>query len=241
MKQYNANPNRYEVTPTRRSGKSGLVLPQVSLGLWHNFGSVDNFDNAREMIRCAFDLGVFHFDLANNYGPVPGSAEENFGRIFAADLQKHRDELIISSKAGYQMWDGPYGNWGSRKSLVASCDQSLKRMKLDYVDIFYHHRPDPATPLEESMQALDYIVRSGRALYVGLSNYATEDAAKAFEILRDLKTPGVIYQGRYNIFDRRHEDAGLFDMLDAVGVDSRRALIALLADYGVKFKNHDKN
>ena len=218
MKQYNANPSRYEITPTRRSGKSGLVLPQVSLGLWHNFGSVDNFENAREMIRCAFDLGVFHFDLANNYGPVPGSAEENFGRIFAADLQKHRDELIISSKAGYQMWDGPYGNWGSRKSLVASCDQSLKRMNLDYVDIFYHHRPDPATPLEESMQALDYIVRSGRALYVGLSNYATEDAAKAFEILRDLKTPGVIYQGRYNIFDRRHEDAGLFDMLDDVGV-----------------------
>ena len=218
MKQYNADPRRYEAMPCRRSGKSGLILPQVSLGLWHNFGSVDDFGNARQMVRTAFDLGIFHFDLANNYGPEPGTAEENFGRIFAADLQKHRDELIISSKAGYRMWEGPYGEWGSRKTLISSCDQSLKRMKLDYVDIFYHHRPDPETPVEESMQALDYIVRSGRALYVGLSNYSTLDAAKAFEILRELKTPGVIYQGRFNIFDRRHEEAGMFEMLDSTGV-----------------------
>ena len=148
MKQYNADPSRYDVMPCRRSGKSGLILPQVSLGLWHNFGSVDDFGNARQMVRTAFDLGIFHFDLANNYGPEPGTAEENFGRIFAADLQKHRDELIISSKAGYRMWEGPYGEWGSRKTLISSCDQSLKRMKLDYVDIFYHHRPDPETPVD---------------------------------------------------------------------------------------------
>ena len=218
MEQYNANPDRYNVTPFRRCGRSGLMLPQVSLGLWHNFGSVDSFENARKMLRCAFDGGIFHFDLANNYGPEPGSAEENFGRIFTADFQKHRDELIISTKAGYRMWEGPFGEWGSRKTLVSSCDQSLKRMKLDYVDIFYHHRPDPNTPVEESMQALDYIVRSGRALYVGLSNYSTEDAAKAFDILRELKTPGVIYQGRFNIFDRRHEDAGMFEMLHNTGV-----------------------
>ena len=218
MEQYNAVSGRYDIMPQRRCGRSGLILPQVSLGLWHNFGSVDSFDNAREMLCCAFDHGIFHFDLANNYGPEPGSAEENFGRIFAADLTKHRDELIISTKAGYRMWDGPFGEWGSRKSLISSCDQSLKRMKLDYVDIFYHHRPDPETPVEESMQALDYIVRSGRALYVGLSNYSTEDAAKAFEILRELKTPGVIYQGRFNIFDRRHENAGMFEMLHTTGV-----------------------
>jgi L-glyceraldehyde 3-phosphate reductase len=218
MNQYSANPERYDIMPCRRSGKSGLILPQVSLGLWHNFGSVDSFDNAREMIRCAFDLGIFHFDLANNYGPAPGSAEENFGNIFNDDLKKHRDELIISTKAGYRMWEGPYGEWGSRKTLISSCDQSLKRMKLDYVDIFYHHRPDPETPIEESMQALDYIVRSGRALYVGLSNYSRKDAAKAIAILRELKTPCVLYQGRYNIFDRRHEDGGVFDLLDKKGV-----------------------
>lgn len=218
MKDYNANPERYSLMPCRRSGKSGVILPQVSLGLWHNFGSVDSFDNARNMMRKAFDLGIFHFDLANNYGPVPGSAEENFGKIFTADLKKHRDELLISTKAGYLMWEGPYGEWGSRKTLISSCDQSLKRMQLDYVDIFYHHRPDPETPVEESMQALDYIVRSGRALYVGLSNYSTEDAKKAFAILRDLKTPGVIYQGRFNMMGRQLEDSGMFDMLDSIGV-----------------------
>ena len=159
MELYSAAADRYKKMPTRRCGKSGVILPQVSLGLWHNFGSSDSFDNARKMLRCAFDSGIFHFDLANNYGPEPGAAEENFGRIFKADLHAHRDELLISSKAGYLMWEGPYGEWGSRKSLIASCDQSLKRMQLDYVDIFYHHRPDPETPLEESMLALDHIVR----------------------------------------------------------------------------------
>jgi L-glyceraldehyde 3-phosphate reductase len=216
--EYNANPERYSQMPCRRCGKSGVILPQVSLGLWHNFGSVDSFDNARAMLLKAFDLGIFHLDLANNYGPEPGSAEENFGRIFTADLQKYRDELLISTKAGYLMWKGPYGEWGSRKSLIASCDQSLKRMKLDYVDIFYHHRPDPETPVEESMQALDHIVRSGRALYVGLSNYSTEDAAKAFAILRELKTPGVIYQGRFNMLNRDLEKRGMFDMLSENGI-----------------------
>ncbi|MBE6406835.1 MAG: L-glyceraldehyde 3-phosphate reductase [Lentisphaerae bacterium] len=218
MQEYHADPERYSLMPRRRCGKSGVILPQVSLGLWHNFGSVDSFDNARRMLRKAFDLGIFHFDLANNYGPLPGSAEENFGKIFSLDLKKHRDELLISTKAGYLMWEGPYGEWGSRKTLISSCDQSLKRMKLDYVDIFYHHRPDPETPLEESMQALDYIVRSGRALYVGISNYSTEDAAKAFAILRELKTPGVIYQGRFNMMGRQLENSGMFDMLDSIGV-----------------------
>ena len=203
---------------TARCGRSGLVLPEISLGLWHNFGSVDSFDNARNMLRTAFDLGIFHFDLANNYGPEPGSAEENFGKIFAADFKKYRDELIISSKAGFLMWKGPFGEWGSRKSLIASCDQSLKRMGLDYVDIFYHHRPDPDTPVEESMLALDHIVRSGRALYVGISNYNTEDALKAFTILRELKTPGVIYQGRFNMLNRDLEKAGMFDMLQQIGI-----------------------
>lgn len=218
MKEYIANPDRYTLMPCRRCGQSGVILPQVSLGLWHNFGSVDSFDNAQRMLRKAFDLGIFHFDLANNYGPEPGSAEENFGRIFSADLKKHRDELLISTKAGFLMWQGPYGEWGSRKSLIASCDQSLKRMQLDYVDIFYHHRPDPETPLEETMQALDYIVRSGRALYVGISNYSTEDAAKAFAILRELKTPGVIYQGCFNMMRRTLEDTGMFEMLSSTGV-----------------------
>ena len=216
MEQYTANADRYSKMPCRRCGCSGVILPQVSLGLWHNFGSVDSFDNARMMLRHSFDLGIFHFDLANNYGPEPGSAEENFGRIFSADLKKHRDELLISTKAGYRMWEGPFGEWGSRKNLIASCDQSLKRMQLDYVDIFYHHRPDPETPLEESMQALDHIVRSGRALYVGISNYSAEDAARAFAILRELKTPGVIYQGRFNMLGRHLEDSGVFDtLLDA--------------------------
>ena len=173
MKDYEANADRYDVMDQRRCGRSGLILPAVSLGLWHNFGSVDSFENAVAMLRRAFDCGIFHFDLANNYGPEPGSAEENFGRIFASDFKKYRDELVISSKAGYRMWSGPFGEWGSRKSLIASCDQSLKRMQLDYVDIFYHHRPDPDTPVEESMLALDHIVRSGRALYVGISNYNT--------------------------------------------------------------------
>lgn len=218
MELYSAAADRYKKMPTRRCGKSGVILPQVSLGLWHNFGSSDSFDNARKMLRCAFDSGIFHFDLANNYGPEPGAAEENFGRIFKADLHAHRDELLISSKAGYLMWEGPYGEWGSRKSLIASCDQSLKRMQLDYVDIFYHHRPDPETPLEESMLALDHIVRSGRALYVGISNYSTEDAKRAFAILRELKTPGVIYQGYFNMLGRQHEDNGMFEMLESIGV-----------------------
>jgi L-glyceraldehyde 3-phosphate reductase len=218
MQQYDADPTRYDLMPHRRCGNSGVILPQVSLGLWHNFGSVDSFDNARMMLRRAFDLGIFHFDLANNYGPEPGSAEENFGKIFAADFKKYRDELIISSKAGFLMWKGPFGEWGSRKSLIASCDQSLKRMGLDYVDIFYHHRPDPNTPVEESMLALDHIVRSGRALYVGISNYNTEDALKAFTILRELKTPGVIYQGRFNMLGRELEKSGMFDMLQQIGV-----------------------
>ena len=218
MEPYCANPERYQLMPCCRCGKSGVILPRVSLGLWHNFGSVDSYDNARAMLRKAFDLGIFHFDLANNYGPVPGSAEENFGKIFTEDFTRHRDELLISTKAGFRMWDGPFGEWGSRKNLIASCDQSLKRMKLDYVDIFYHHRPDPETPVEESMQALDYIVRSGRALYVGISNYSTEEAEKAFAILRELKTPGVIYQGRFNMLGRRHEENGMFKMLEANGI-----------------------
>lgn len=209
---------RYSFMPCRRSGRSGLILPELSLGLWHNFGSIDSFDNAVAMLRCAFDLGIFHFDLANNYGPEPGSAEENFGRIFSADFKKYRDELVISTKAGYRMWDGPYGEWGSRKTLISSCDQSLKRMNLDYVDIFYHHRPDPETPVEESMQALDHIVRSGRAIYVGLSNYSTADAEKAFAILRELGTPGVIYQGRFNMLGRHLESSGMFEMLCNTGV-----------------------
>lgn len=218
MSTYEADASRYNVMQYARCGRSGLVLPEVSLGLWHNFGSIDSFENAGNMLRKAFDLGIFHFDLANNYGPEPGSAEENFGRIFAADFKKYRDELIISSKAGYRMWQGPFGEWGSRKSLIASCDQSLKRMGLDYVDIFYHHRPDPDTPVEESMLALDHIVRSGRALYVGISNYNPEDALKAFTILRELKTPGVIYQGRFNMLSRDLEKAGMFDMLQQIGI-----------------------
>jgi L-glyceraldehyde 3-phosphate reductase len=186
----------------RRTGRSGLLLPAVSLGLWYNFGGVDPFENGRAMARRAFDLGVTHFDLANNYGPPPGSAEENFGKLLKQDLMPFRDELIISSKAGYYMWPGPYGEWGSRKYLVASLDQSLKRMGLDYVDIFYSHRPDPNTPLEETMGALDYIVRSGRALYVGISTYSADQTRQAAAILRDLGTPCLIHQPRYNMFDR---------------------------------------
>jgi L-glyceraldehyde 3-phosphate reductase len=196
----------------RRSGRSGLKLPAISLGLWHNFGGVDIVENGRKMLRRAFDLGITHFDLANNYGPPPGSAEENFGHIYAQDFAPYRDQLIISSKAGYHMWPGPYGEWGSRKYLVASCDQSLKRMGLEYVDIFYSHRFDPETPLEETMGALDYIVRSGRALYVGISSYQPEQTRQAAAILRDLGTPCVIHQPSYSMVNRWVED-GLLDVL----------------------------
>lgn len=210
---YTPNPNRYERITYNRCGTSGLKLPALSLGLWHNFGSFDVYENARAMVHTAFDLGITHFDLANNYGPAPGSAEETFGRIMKQDLQAHRDEVIVSSKAGYLMWQGPYGEWGSRKNLIASCDQSLKRLGLEYVDIFYHHRPDPDTPLEESMLALDQIVRSGKALYVGISNYPAQKTSKAAAILRELRTPFIIHQMRYNIFDRHCEEDGLFETL----------------------------
>lgn len=203
-----------------RCGNSGLKLPLISLGLWHNFGGVDALENGRKMIHRAFDLGITHFDLANNYGPPPGSAEENFGRILSQDLSSYRDQLIISSKAGYLMWPGPYGNWGSRKYLIASLDQSLERMGLNYVDIFYSHRPDPNTPLEETMQALDYAVRSGRALYAGISNYGTERTKKAAKILRDLGTPCLIHQPRYSMFDRWVEDDNLLEALDEEGIGS---------------------
>ncbi len=201
----------------RRCGKSGLRLPLISLGLWHNFGDVDDLDVSRDMILCAFEAGITHFDLANNYGPPPGSAETNFGKILAQDLASHRDELIISSKAGYRMWDGPYGEWGSRKYLVASCDQSLKRMGLDYVDIFYSHRFDPRTPLEETLGALDYIVRSGRALYAGISSYGPEETREAARILRELGTPCLIHQPKYSMFDRWIEE-GLTDTLENEGM-----------------------
>ena len=210
--------NRYENMRYNRCGKSGLLLPVVSLGLWHNFGSVDVFDNGRAIIRRAFDRGITHFDLANNYGPEPGSAEENFGKILKKDFPGYlRDELIISSKAGYLMWPGPYGEWGSRKYLIASLNQSLQRMKLDYVDIFYSHRPDPHTPLEETMGALDSIVKQGKALYVGLSNYKPEEAQRAIEILNSLGTPCLIHQPKYSMFERWVED-GLLDVLEQYGV-----------------------
>ena len=192
----------YDTMRYNRSGRSGLQLPAVSLGLWYNFGGVDPLENARAMIQRAFDLGITHFDLANNYGPPPGSAEETFGQIFKQDLVPYRDELIISNKAGYLMWPGPYGEWGSRKYLIASCDQSLKRTGLEYFDIFYSHRPDPNTPLEETMGALDFIVRSGRALYVGISTYDPEQTRQAAKILRDLGTPCLIHQPRYSMMDR---------------------------------------
>lgn len=203
---YVACPERYDAMVYNRCGRSGLKLPAISLGFWHNFGGVDTVENGRAIMRRAFDLGITHFDLANNYGPPPGSAEETFGKIFHEDFAPYRDELIISSKAGYTMWDGPYGDWGSRKYLVASCDQSLRRMGLDYVDIFYHHRPDPETPLEETMGALDYIVRSGRARYVGLSNYYDPAMLhKAASILRDLGTPCLIHQPSYSMLNRKIE------------------------------------
>jgi L-glyceraldehyde 3-phosphate reductase len=204
----------------QRCGKSGLLLPRVSLGLWHNFGSVDSFENQKQILFTAFDCGITHFDLANNYGPVPGSAEENFGRILKSDFKSYRDEMIISTKAGFEMWDGPYGNWGSRKYLVASLDQSLSRMGLDYVDIFYHHRPDPNTPLEETMGALADIVKSGKALYAGISNYNAEQTRKAAKILREMGVPLLINQFRYNMLDRWSEKDGLFDALDEEGAGS---------------------
>ncbi|ONI40394.1 L-glyceraldehyde 3-phosphate reductase [Candidatus Epulonipiscium fishelsonii] len=210
---YNAYSKRYENMIYNRCGRSGLKLPAISLGLWHNFGNVDKFDNCRKMIYRAFDLGITHFDLANNYGPPAGSAETTFGRILSEDLKPYRDEIIISTKAGYFMWDGPYGDWGSKKYLVASLDQSLKRMGLDYVDIFYHHRPDPETPIEETMRALDLIVRQGKALYIGLSNYGPLEAKRAFKILRDLGTPCLIHQPKYSMLDRTIEN-GLLDTLE---------------------------
>ena len=200
-----------------RTGRAGLLLPAISLGLWHNFGGVDDFDNSRKIIHKAFDCGITHFDLANNYGPPPGSAEENFGRIFASDMKAWRDEIIISTKAGYYMWPGPYGEWGSRKYMISSLDQSLKRLRLDYVDIFYSHRPDPNTPLEETMMALDHIVRQGKALYVGISNYSAETTAKAIEILNRLGTPCLIHQPKYSMFERWVEQS-LLETLQNSGV-----------------------
>jgi L-glyceraldehyde 3-phosphate reductase len=214
---YIPNPERYDKMQYRRCGKSGIKLPEISLGLWHNFGGVDTYENYRAILRTAFDSGITHFDLANNYGPPPGSAEENFGSIFKKDFLPYRDELIISSKAGYLMWPGPYGEWGSRKYLISSCDQSLKRMGLEYVDIFYSHRPDPDTPMEETMGALDSIVRSGKALYAGLSNYNPEQTKEALAILKDLGTPCLIHQPKYSMFVRDAEQ-GLMDVLGDNGV-----------------------
>ena len=214
MAKYQPLNTRYDSMRYNRCGNSGLKLPAISLGLWHNFGGVDNFEIGRKIIRSAFDLGITHFDLANNYGPPPGSAERNFGKILKQDLISHRDELIISSKAGYLMWPGPYGEWGSRKYLLASLDQSLQRMGLDYVDIFYSHRPDPDTPLEETMGALDQIVRSGKALYAGISNYPADVTLKAARILRDLGTPCLIHQPKYSMFNRWIED-GLLRALES--------------------------
>lgn len=215
---YQADEKRYEEMKYNRCGASGLQLPAVSLGLWHNFGSNGNFDNMQDMCHTAFDHGITHFDLANNYGPVPGSAEENFGRILAKGLGRYRDELVISTKAGYDMWPGPYGNWSSKKYLVASLDQSLKRMGLDYVDIFYHHRPDPNTPLEETVRALDGIVRSGKALYVGISNYNKEQTIAAAELFKELGTPFIINQRKYSMFVRDIEKDGLKDYAAAHGI-----------------------
>lgn len=202
-----------------RCGNSGLKLPIISLGLWHNFGGVDTFDNAKEMVLKAFDLGITHFDLANNYGPPPGSAEETFGKILKDNLKPYRDEMVITSKAGYEMWPGPYGEWGSKKYLVASCDQSLKRMGLEYVDIFYSHRPDPNTPLEETMMALDQVVRSGKALYAGISSYTPKETQKAIDILSSLGTPCLVHQPAYSMFNRWVEDS-LLDVLEINGVGS---------------------
>ena len=215
--QYLANEARYQQMTYNKCGKWGLRLPAISLGLWHNFGGVDVFENAQAMCRRAFDLGITHFDLANNYGPPPGSAEENFGKIMRLDFKPYRDELVISTKAGYLMWPGPYGEWGSRKYLLSSLDQSLKRMNLDYVDIFYSHRPDPDTPLEETMMALDQAVRQGKALYAGISNYPAPMAAKAAQILKNLGTPCLIHQPKYSMFERWVEN-GLLNVLDKEGI-----------------------
>jgi L-glyceraldehyde 3-phosphate reductase len=214
---YQPSEKRYDGMRYNRCGRSGLKLPAISLGLWHNFGGVDTFENARAMVRFAFDVGITHFDLANNYGPPPGSAEENFGRLIAQDLRPFRDELIISTKAGYLMWPGPYGEWGSRKYLIASLDQSLKRMGLEYVDIFYSHRLDPETPLEETMMALDFAVRSGRALYAGISSYPPAETRRAAEILDELGTPCLIHQPIYNMFNRWIE-GGLLEVLEEKGI-----------------------
>ncbi|WP_436667326.1 aldo/keto reductase [Latilactobacillus sakei] len=214
---YNAKETRYEDMIYRRVGHSGLKLPAISLGLWHNFGETDKVANQKEIIFGAFDMGITHFDLANNYGPPAGSAEENFGRILHSDLKQYRDEMIISSKAGYYMWPGPYGEWGSRKNLIASCDQSLQRMQLDYVDIFYSHRPDPETPIEETARALDLLVHQGKALYIGISNYSAEQTKAITKIFRELGTPFIIHQPRYNMLDRWIED-GLTDVLAEEGL-----------------------
>jgi L-glyceraldehyde 3-phosphate reductase len=211
-RKYIAAENRYEQMKYRRTGASGLLLPEISLGLWHNFGNDTDFKNSRNLLKCAFNHGITHFDLANNYGPPPGSAEKNFGKILKKDFSSYRDELIISTKAGYGMWPGPYGDLGSKKFLVASLDQSLQRMGLEYVDVFYHHRPDYDTPLEETMGALDLMVRQGKALYVGISNYQPEEAKKAFKILKDLGTPCLLHQPNYNLFNRWIEE-GLLDLL----------------------------
>jgi len=216
---YLADDKRYETMKYNRTGNSGLLLPAISLGLWHNFGGVDTYENGRAMLRRAFDLGITHFDLANNYGPPAGSAETMFGQMLATDFKPYRDEMVISTKAGYWMWNGPYGEWGSKKYLIASLDQSLKRMGLDYVDIFYSHRPDPNTPLEETMGALDQIVRQGKALYVGISSYSPEQTAEAVRILNDLGTPLLIHQPSYSMLNRWIED-GLQDVLDENGVGS---------------------
>ncbi|MGP7819620.1 L-glyceraldehyde 3-phosphate reductase [Niallia sp. 01092] len=216
---YKADGNRYESMKYNRTGRSGLLLPAISLGLWHNFGGVDTYENGRAMLRRAFDLGITHFDLANNYGPPAGSAEEMFGKMLKTDFAPYRDEMIISSKAGFYMWPGPYGEWGSKKNLIASLDQSLKRMGLDYVDIFNSHRPDPDTPLEETMGALDQIVRQGKALYVGISSYSTEQTKEAVKILNELGTPLLLHQPSYSMFNRWIED-GLQDVLEENGVGS---------------------
>lgn len=217
MSSYQPAENRYDNMRYNRCGRSGIQLPAVSLGLWHNFGGVDTLENARSIMRSAFNAGITHFDLANNYGPPPGSAEDNFGRIFKEDFSSYRDELIISTKAGYDMWPGPYGDWGSRKYLIASLDQSLRRMNLEYVDIFYHHRPDPNTPLEETMGALDHIVRSGKALYAGISSYPADLTRQAAKILRSLGTPCLIHQPKYSMFERWVE-SGLLGVLREEGV-----------------------
>lgn len=217
MSAYTPSEDRYKTMEYRRCGNSGLKLPAISLGLWHNFGDVDEYKNCRKILQLAFDRGITHIDLANNYGPPPGSAEENFGHILKKDFDGYRDELVISTKAGYKMWEGPYGEWGSKKYLISSLDQSLKRMKLDYVDIFYSHRPDPDTPLEETMGALDLIVRQGKALYVGISNYRNEEAEQALKILKELGTPCIIHQPKYSMFERWAED-GLLDILEREGV-----------------------